>query len=114
MPEEKTILTADQYVVKLLGDKENELTKLQERYDELLKKFVKLQVELEKSASFKARFTCDLTLSTTGYSINYHNDDNTTTSLMYSWELDPNKQTKEFQDLLDFLGLTLPELPKEE
>lgn len=108
MPEEKTILTADQYVVKLLGDKENELTKLQERYDELLKKFVKLQVELEKFASFKARFTCDLTVSTTGYSINYHNDNNTPTSLMYSWELDPNNQSQEFQELLDLLGLELP------
>ena len=108
MPEEKQVLTADQYVVKLLGDREKELTKLQDKYDELLKRHVKLQVQLEQVATFKARFTCDLTISKTGYSINYHIDNTTTTSLMYSWELDPNNQPKEFQELLDILGLELP------
>ena len=109
MPEESKVLHADQYVVKLLGDKENELTKLQERYDELLKRFVVLQVELDKFTKIKEMFVCEPTINENGYSINFK-DGNCRTSLKYSWQLDPNDQPREFQELLDLLGLELPKI----
>ena len=37
---EKVYLTSDQYVVKLLEEKEQEIVKLNEKYDDLLKRFV--------------------------------------------------------------------------
>ena len=45
---EKVYLTSDQYVVKLLEEKEQEIVKLNEKYDDLLKRFVILQGENKK------------------------------------------------------------------
>lgn len=109
MPEESKVLHADQYIVKLLGERENEIAKLQNKYDELLKRFVVLQVELDKYTKLKEMFVCELTTTETGYSINYK-DGNLRTSIMYSWQLDPNDQPREFQELLDLLGLELPKI----
>ena len=109
MPEEKQVLHADQYVVKLLGERENEIAKLQDKYDELLKRFVVLQVELDKFTKVKEMFVCEPTVTGNGYSINFK-DGNCRTSLKYSWQLDPSDQPRDFQELLDLLGLELPKV----
>ena len=112
---EKVYLTSDQLVVKLLGEREEEITKLNERYDELLKKFVTLQAELKIFEELKSRFECKLTTNKCGYEINYnpdHSDYGQT--VLYCWELDPAKIETKFQDLLDILCLSLPQVESNE
>ena len=111
---EKVYLTADQYVVKCLEDKEQEITELNEKYDDLLQRFVTLKAELKIFEELKARFECKVTTNKNGYEINYNpNHGDYGQTLMYSWELHPSKQSKEFQNLLDILCLTLPKLDEE-
>ena len=112
---EKVYLTADQYVVKCLEEKDQEIAKLNEKYDELLARFVKLQAENRKFEQFKSNFECKITTSKNGYEINYNpTHGNYGQTVMYSWELDPEKQDSKFQDLLNALGLKLPKLEETE
>lgn len=108
---EKVYLTSDQLVVKLLGEREEEITKLNERYDELLKKFVTLQAELKIFEELKSRFECKLTTNKCGYEIDYNPEHNSYgQTVLYCWELDPAKIEPKFQNLLDILCLSLPQV----
>lgn len=105
--EEKIYLTSDQYVVKLLGEREQEIAKLNEKYDDLLKRFVVLQVKEKKFEQVKQMFTLEETSSGDGYQIAVRDDDGRfQTSIAYCWnKKEPNQR---FLELLDLLGLELP------
>ena len=111
----KVYLTSDQFVVKLLGEREEQLAKLEEKYDDLVAKHVKLQAQLKAFEELKSNFECKLTTNGNGYEINYNpTHGNYGQTIMYSWELDPANQDSKFQDLLDVLGLKLPKLEETE
>ena len=105
---EKVYLTSDQYVVKLLGDKEQEIAKLNEKYDDLLKKFVALQVENKNYEELKKWFSVEETTTGQGYQITIRDEDgNYQSTLAYCWNKE--EPSPDFLKLLDLIGLTLPE-----
>lgn len=108
---EKVYLTADQYVVKCLEDKEQEIAKLNEKYDDLLKRFVTLQAENKKFEQLKKWFSLEETSTGNGYQIAVRDDGHYKSTIAYCWNKEEPDQ--EFLDLLDLLGLKLPEEPKE-
>lgn len=104
---EKVYLTSDQYVVKLLGDKEQEIAKLNKKYDDLLKKFVALQDENKKYEELKKRFSVEETTEGQGYKIIIKDEDgNYQSTFAYCW--DKEEPSPDFLKLLDLIGLTLP------
>lgn len=105
--EEKVYLTSDQYVVKLLGDKEKEIAKLNEKYDELLKRFVVLQAKNDKLQKIQKCFHIEKTLGGKGYQIVFRKTDNTYVGL-YAMCFDGKSPDQEFLDALDLFGLQLP------
>lgn len=109
---EKVYLTADQYVVKCLEDKEQEIAKLNEKYDDLLKRFVTLQAENKKFEQLKKWFKLEETSTGNGYQITVRDEDgHYLNTAAYCW--DKQNPDQKFVDLLDLLGLKLPEEPKE-
>ena len=112
---EKVYLTADQYVVKCLEEKDQQIAKQEEKYDDLLARFVKLQAKLKELDELKAMFECKVTINKNGFEINYNPEHNKYGhTIMYSWELEPEKQSDEFKSLLNILGLELPKLELED
>ena len=108
---EKVYLTSDQYVVKLLEEKEQEIVKLNEKYDDLLKRFVILQGENKKFDQLKKWFTLEETTSGNGYQIAVRDSDgHYIGTVAYSW--DKENPDQKFLDLLDLLGLSLAVLGK--
>ena len=112
--EELNVLTASQYVVWLLQEKEKELSERNEKYDELLKEYLKANLELTQTKEklekirkfFKVEFNAG---ENTGYNIQVLDvKGNYETTLAYSWEINPKKQEQDFLDLLDLFGLELP------
>lgn len=104
---EKVYLTADQYVVKCLEDKEQEIAKLNEKYDDLLKRFVVLQVENKKFEELKKWFSLEETSTGNGYQLVFrYADGYCKDTLAYCW----NKENpdKEFLDLLELVGIEFP------
>ena len=110
---EKVYLTSDQYVVKLLQQKEQELYDLNEKYNELLARFVKLQVENKKFEQVKQWFSLEETKLGSGYQLLVRDDDGEfRNTVAYCWNKKEPK--KEFLELLELLGLSLPKEPKED
>ena len=104
---EKVYLTADQYVVKCLEDKEKEIAKLNEKYDDLLAKFVKLQAENKKFERLKNWFKLEETSTGNGYQIVVRDGNGRyLNTAAYCWNKENPDQ--EFLDLLDLLGLEFP------
>lgn len=104
---EKVYLTSDQYVVKLLGEREEEIAKLNEKYDDLLKRFVVLQVENKKNEELKKTFSLEETALEGGYQLVFrYADGYCKNTLAYCW----NKENpdKEFLDLLELVGIEFP------
>lgn len=103
---EKVYLTADQYVVKCLEEKEQEIVKLNEKYDDLLKKFLNLKGKAEKLENLKEWFRVEETSSGNGYQIAVRDSDgHYIGTVAYSW--DKENLDQKFLDLLDLLGLSL-------
>ena len=103
---EKVYLTSDQYVVKLLEEKEQEIVKLNEKYDELLKKFLTLQGENKKFDQLKNWFRLEETSTGNGYQITVRDEDgHYLNTAAYCW--DKENPDQKFLDLLDLLGLSL-------
>lgn len=111
---ELNVMSASQYVVWLLQEKEKELAEQQEKYDELLKEYLKVNLEntqnKEKLEKIRKFFKVEFNVGeNTGYHIQVLDlKGNYETTLAYSWESNPNKQEQEFLDLLDLFGLELP------
>lgn len=104
---EKVYLTSDQYVVKLLGEREEEIAKLNEKYDDLLKRFVVLQVENKKFAQVKQWFSLEETSTGNGYQIVVRDEDgHYTSTLAYCWNKEEPDQ--KFLDLLELIGIKFP------
>ncbi len=104
---EKVYLTADQYVVKCLEDKEQEIAKQNEKYDDLLARFVKLQAENKKFERLKKWFKLEETSTGNGYQIVVRDEnDRYLNTAAYCWNKENPDQ--EFLDLLDLLGLEFP------
>lgn len=104
---EKVYLTSDQYVVKLLEEKEQEIVKLNEKYDDLLKKFLNLKGKAEKLENLKEWFRVEETTSGNGYQIAVRDSDgHYIGTVAYSW--DKENPDQKFLDLLDLLGLEFP------
>ena len=107
MSQKEIYLTADQYVVKCLEEKEEEISKLNKKYDDLLKKFVTLQADSKKIDELKKLFKLEDTSSGNGYQIAVRDEDGDYLgSIAYCW----NKEnlSQHFINLLDILGLELP------
>ena len=104
---EKVYLTSDQYVVKLLEEKEQEIVKLNEKYDDLLKRFVVLQGENKKFERLKNWFKLEETSTGNGYQIVVIDENNHyLNTVAYCW--DKENPDQKFLDLLDLLGLEFP------
>lgn len=104
---EKVYLTSDQFVVKLLGEKEEQIAKLNEKYDDLLAKFVVLQAESKKFERLKKWFKLEETSTGNGYQIVVRDEDgHYLNTAAYCWNKEEPDQ--EFKDLLDLLGLEFP------
>ena len=104
---EKVYLTSDQYVVKLLEEKEQEIVKLNEKYDDLLKRFVVLQGENKKIDQLKKWFNLEETTSGNGYQIAVRDENgHYIGTVAYCW--DKENPDQKFLDLLDLLGLKFP------
>ena len=104
---EKVYLTSDQYVVKLLQQKEQELYDLNEKYNELLARFVKLQVENKKFEQVKQWFSLEETSTGNGYQIIVRDEDgNYTSTLAYCWNKEEPDQ--KFLDLFELIGIKFP------
>ena len=104
---EKVYLTADQYVVKCLEEKDQQIVKLEEKYDDLLKKFVVLQVESKKFAQVKQWFALKETATGNGYQLVVRDDDGDyRQTIAYCWNKEEPKQ--EFLDLLELIGIKFP------
>lgn len=103
---EKLYLTADQFVVKCLEDSEQEIARLNDKYDELLKKYVSLQNDIKRYEQLKQMFELQETLSQNGYQIVIK--DAQGLNLMVSYCFDKENPEPEFLDLLDLLGMELP------
>lgn len=103
---EKVYLTADQYVVKCLEDKEQEIAKLNEKYDDLLKRFVTLQAENKKFEQLKKMFSLEETSTGNGYQIVVRDDGNYKSTLAYCWNKEEPDQ--KFLDLLELIGIKFP------
>ena len=104
---EKVYLTSDQYVVKLLQQKEQELYDLNERYNDLLARFVKLQVENKKFEQVKQWFSLEETSTGSGYQLvvkDYNGRYSNTVA--YCWNKEQPEQ--EFLDLLELVGIKFP------
>ena len=100
-------LTSDQLVVKMLGEREEEIKKLNEKYDDLLAKYVKLQDEDKKFAQVKQWFSLEETTTGNGYQLvvkdysgRYSN------TVAYCWNKEQPEQ--EFLDLLELVGIEYP------
>lgn len=103
---EKVYLTADQYVVKCLEDKEQEIAKLNEKYDDLFKRFVILQGENKKFEELKKMFSLEETSTGNGYQITLYYNGSYQGTIAYCW--DKNDIPQEFLELLEIFGLDLP------
>lgn len=104
---EKVYLTSDQYVVKCLEDKEKEIAKLNEKYYDLLAKFVVLQAESKKFERLKKWFKLEEASTGNGYQIVVRDEDgHYLNTAAYCWNKEEPDQ--EFKDLLDLLGLEFP------
>lgn len=104
---EKVYLTADQYVVKCLEDKEQEIAKLNEKYDDLLARFVKLQAENKKFEELKKMFSLEETSTGNGYQLVVRDEDgHYTSTLAYCWRKEEPEQ--KFLDLLELVGIKFP------
>lgn len=106
MPE-KIYLSADQYVVKKLEEREQEIALLNNKYDELLGKYLKTQAENKKFETIKHLFKVEETEINEGWKIAiYDKRGDYSCTVAYCW----NKENPEpeFLDLLDLLGLELP------
>lgn len=103
---EKLYLTADQFVVKCLEDSEQEIARLNDKYDELLKKYVSLQNDIKRYEQLKQKFELEETLSQNGYQIVIK--DAQGLNLMLAYCFDKENPEPEFLDLLDLLGMELP------
>ena len=104
---EKIYLTSDQYVVKALQEREQEIVKLNEKYDELLKKFLVLQRETFKFEEVKKWFSLQETATGNGYQVVVRDyNGHYSNTVAYCWN--KNNPEKEFLDLLELLGLELP------
>ena len=104
---EKVCLTADQYVVKCLEDKEKEIAKLNEKYDDLLARFVKLQAENKKFEELKKLFSLEETSTGNGYQLVVRDEDgHYTSTLAYCWNKEEPDQ--KFLDLLELVGIKFP------
>ena len=104
---EKVYLTADQYVVKCLEEKDQQIAKLEEKYDDLLAKYVKLQVEDKKFAQVKQWFSLEETSTGSGYQLvvkDYNGRYSNTVA--YCWNKE--KPEQEFLDLLELVGIKFP------
>ena len=105
---EKVYLTSDQYVVKLLEEKEQEIVKLNEKYDDLLKRFVILQGENKKFDQLKKWFKLEETSTGNGYQVTVRDEDgHYLNTAAYCWNKENPDQ--KFLDLLDLLGLEFPD-----
>ena len=104
---EKVYLTADQYVVKCLEEKAQQIAKLEEKYDDLLAKYAKLQVENKKYEELKKLFSLEETSTGNGYQIVVRDEDgHYTSTLAYCWSKEEPEQ--EFLDLLEIVGIEFP------
>ena len=104
---EKVYLTSDQYVVKLLSEKEEEIAKLNEKYDDLLKRFVTLQVENKKYEELKKWFSLEETSTRDGYQLVIGDVDSyCKDTIAYCWNKE--KPEQEFLDLLELVGIEFP------
>lgn len=104
---EKVYLTADQYVVKCLEDKEQEIAKLNEKYDDLFARYVKLQVEDKKFAQVKQWFSLEETSTGSGYQLVVRGEDgHYTSAIAYCWNKEEPEQ--KFLDLLELVGINFP------
>ena len=104
---EKVYLTSDQYVVKLLQQKEQELDDLNERYNNLIKKFIDSQSAIRKYEEVKSMFALEETSSGNGYQVVVkERDGNCSYSIAYCWNKE--KPNQEFLDLLELLGIKFP------
>jgi len=101
---EKVYLTADQYVVKCLEEKDQEIAKLNEKYDDLLKRFVTLQAENKKFEQLKKWFSLEETSTGNGYQLAVRDEDgHYTSTIAYCW--DKERPDQKFLDLLDLVGI---------
>ncbi len=104
---EKVYLTADQYVVKCLEEKEQEIAKLNEKYDDLLKRLVTLQVENQKYVALKRLFSLEETSSGNGYQIVVIDDEyDSKYPVAFCWNKENPDQ--KFLDLLELIGIEFP------
>ena len=104
---EKVYLTADQYVVKCLEEKDEEIAKLNERYDDLLAKFVKLQAENKKFEQLKQWFSLEETTTGNGYQLVVRDEDgHYKNTIAYCW--DKEQPDQKFLDLLELVGIKFP------
>ena len=103
---EKVYLTADQYVVQQLEKKEREINELNEKYDDLLKRFVFLQTENKKYEEIKKWFSIKETSTGNGYQLVVRDEDGHTSTLAYCWNKEEPDQ--KFLDLLELIGIKFP------
>ena len=104
---EKVYLTADQYVVKCLEEKDQQIAKLEEKYDELLARFVKLQAENRKFAQVKQWFSLQETATGNGYQLVVRDEDGRfLNTIAYCWNKEEPEQ--KFLDLLELVGIEFP------
>ena len=104
---EKVYLNADQYVVKCLEEKDQQIAKLEEKYDDLLAKYVKLQVEDKKFEELKRLFSLEETSTGNGYQLVVRVEDgHYISTLAYCWNKEEPDQ--KFLDLLELVGIKFP------
>ena len=104
---EKVYLTSDQYVVQQLEKKEREINELNEKYDDLLKRFVFLQTEDKKYEEIKKWFSLEETSTGNGYQVVVkERDGNCGYSIAYCWNKEEPDQ--KFLDLLELVGIKFP------
>lgn len=107
MSQKEIYLTADQYVVKCLEEKEEEISKLNKKYDDLLKRFVTLQTENKKFDELKKLFSLENTTTDNGYQIAVRDEEGRYTgTIAYCWNKEEPDQ--KFLDLLELVGIEFP------
>lgn len=109
-----TLLSAEQVVVSLLQQAQQEIALNNEKYDELLKEYLKAQVELAKYNEVKKFFTVEQNAGmNTGYHINMLNSKGYyADTFIYLWEGASEEEKNEFKHFLDIFGLEMPSAKK--
>lgn len=109
-----TILSAEQVVVSLLQQAQQEIALNNEKYDELLKEYLKAQVELAKYNEVKKYFRLDKNAGeNTGWHITMLNSrEYYADTFIYLWEGASEEEKNEFKHFLDIFGLEMPPAKK--